>query len=112
MQGLYESGLVGIVNLDTADSVWKCAAAVSTCEGGDLVLAICEKMLGEVASDAARSLRMRVNFPNLANLRGKALEDWVLLTPTMATFSIRLVKPAGWSLAYLGDIVKYCIQSV
>lgn len=28
-----------------------------------------------------------------------------LLTPTMATFSMRLTKPAGWSLAYLGDIL-------
>lgn len=40
LQGLYKSGLVGIVNLDTADSVWKRAAAASTCKGGDLVLAI------------------------------------------------------------------------
>jgi len=54
------------------------------------VFAGCNEGLGEEFANVAASLSIR------------SLEKG--LTPTMATFSIRFVKPAGISLAYFVDM--------
>jgi hypothetical protein len=64
------------------------------------VLARLEKLFGEVAAYTTRSLE------NLSLENANLVMGIILLTPTIATLSMRLTKPEGLSLAYLGDILN------
>lgn len=87
------------------DALWELICAALPGEGCDCVLARLEKLFGEVAAYTTRSL------DNLLLENANWVVKFISPTPTMATLSIRLTKPAGWSLAYLGDILISRLQS-
>lgn len=96
--------LIIIVHLDDLDSLGELALAPGASDGSNGVFSGFEKLLGNVFANLASSL---VDIL-LASSCGVCAAEWrcvARLTPTMATRSMRLVKPAGWSFAYLTDIV-------
>lgn len=82
------------------NTFWELVCTTLPGKGCDCVLAGLEKLFDKIAAYTSRSLDDNV-LENAPFLDGRV----VSLTPTIATFSMRLVKPAGWSLAYFGDIV-------
>lgn len=82
------------------DAFWKLVCTALPGKGCDCVLAGLKKLFGKIAAYTPRSLDDKL-LENAHFLDGRV----VSLTPTIATFSMRLAKPADWSLAYFGDIL-------
>jgi hypothetical protein len=103
LEGVNQSLLIVIVHLSDLDALGKLALAPGAGDGSNGVFSGFEKLFGNVLANLAASLMGIL----LANHRiCAAVQRYVArLTPTMATRSMRLVKPAGWSFAYLTDIV-------
>jgi hypothetical protein len=80
--------------------LWELVCTALAGKGCDCVLARLEKFSGEIAAYTARGLE-NVPLENAFSF----LMGIILHTPTIATLSIRLTNPAGWSLAFLGDIL-------
>lgn len=105
LQGCNQSRLVLVVDGGGADARREGALAVCARERGYGVLACLEEFLGDVFAYGAADLVVVVVL-----LVRFSKEDGCRPTPTMATRSMRLVKPDGWSLAYFWAMLsRYCI---
>ena len=108
-EGFGYGGRSGVVDLSNVDAWWDGrVGGAPTGESSEGVLSCAEESEGDVPAYAAACLLLRVRcglvrFLVLQMVKWNCClmgHGWVGLTPTMATRSMRLVKPAGWSLAY------------
>ena len=98
-EGFYQAGLVVIVDLDSLDPVGQLALASAPGDSRDGVLAGPQQGVGNGETDLAAGLGGLLVLPSLAPV-------WqAVLTPIMATCSMRLTKPLGWLFAYSGAIM-------
>jgi hypothetical protein len=97
LEGRHDGSFVIIVYSSDLDAVNEFACALFAsyrCHG---VFAGFEEGFGKALADITSSLEY------ISAWFEDGREIW--LTPTMATLSMRLMKPAGWPLAYFGTIV-------